>query len=60
MSDQKIFFMVANVLLFSLHAVYMSWTHKHTKNNYAIIANDGLFWLGIVTSLQLICDITRM
>ena len=25
----------------------------------AIVANDGLFWLSIVTSVQLICDVMR-
>ena len=25
----------------------------------AIVAKDGLFWLSIVTSPQLICDLTR-
>ena len=25
----------------------------------AIVAKDGLFWLNIVTSSQLICDVTR-
>ena len=27
--------------------------------DFAIVAKDGLFWLGIVTSPQLICDVTR-
>ena len=26
----------------------------------SIVAKDGLFWFSIVTSLQLICDVTRM
>ena len=28
--------------------------------HFAIVAKDGLFWLNIVTSSQLICDVTRM
>ena len=27
--------------------------------HFAIVHNDGLFWLNIVTSSQLICDVTR-
>ena len=27
--------------------------------DFAIVAKDGLFWLSIVTSPQLICDVTR-
>ena len=26
--------------------------------DFAIVARDGLFWFGIVTSLQLFCDLT--
>ena len=26
---------------------------------FAIVAKDGLFWFNIVTSSQLICDVTR-
>ena len=33
---------------------------KNTKNaDFTIVAKDGLFSLSIVTSLQLICDVTR-
>ena len=28
--------------------------------NFAIVAKDSLFWFSIVTSPQLICDVTRM
>ena len=28
--------------------------------DFTIIAEDSLFWLSIVTSPQLICDVTRM
>ena len=27
---------------------------------FAIVAKDGLVWFSIVTSLQLICDVTQM
>ena len=27
--------------------------------DFAIVTRDGIFWLSIVTSLQLICDVTR-
>ena len=27
--------------------------------DFAIVAKDGLLWFSIVTSLQLICDVTR-
>ena len=27
--------------------------------DFAIVAKDGLFWFSVVTSLQLICDVTR-
>ena len=27
--------------------------------DFAIVAKDGLVWFSIVTSLQLICDVTR-
>ena len=41
----------------------MSWTHNSAKNNYlsldfGIVAKDDLFWLSIVTSPQLIYDVT--
>ena len=32
---------------------------KITIADFAIVAKDGLFWFSIVTSLQLICDVTR-
>ena len=28
--------------------------------DFAIVAKDNLFWFSIVTSLQLICEVTRM
>ena len=34
------------------------WKQLHIVD-FAIVAKDGLFWLNIVTSPQLICDVTR-
>ena len=40
------------------------WFIEHTiplqKASIAHFANDGVFWLNIVTSSQLTCDVTRM
>ena len=51
------------VLFYFLHA---SWCLKHTITlkhlsiaDFAIVAKSGLFWLNIVMSPQLICDVTR-
>ena len=42
----------------------MSWTLNLAKQlsiaDFAIVAKDSLFWLSIVTSPQLICDVTPM
>ena len=64
-SDRKISFTVMNVLFYFLNAILCPWTHNHAKNilsiaDFAIVAKGGLFWLPIVTSLQLICDAMRM
>ena len=52
-----------NVLFYFLHAVLCP---EHTiplktiiDRRFRIVAKDGLFWLSIVTSPQLICDVTR-
>ena len=42
----------------------MSLTHSSAKNissiaHFAIVAKKGIFWLNIVTSPHLICDITQ-
>ena len=41
----------------------MFWKHDSAKKiidrSFAIVAKIGLFWLSIVTSQQLICDVTR-
>ena len=46
------------------YMLLMSWTHNSTKKqlsiaNFAIVPKDSLFWLSIVTSPQLICDVTQ-
>ena len=48
---------------YHLHGFFMSWTHKFRLQqssivHFAIVTNDGVFWLSIVTSPQLICDVT--
>ena len=61
---QKSLFTVTNVLFYFLHAILCPWTHNSFKKisiaDLAIVAKDDLFWFSIVTSLQLICDVTRM
>ena len=60
---KRSFFMVMNVLFYSLHAFYFLNTQICQKQSsiahFAIVTKDGLFWLSIVTSPQLICDITQ-
>ena len=44
--------------LFDVLNTQFFWKQS-TISHFAIVAKDGLFWLGIVTSPQLICDVTR-
>ena len=60
----KSLFTVTNVSFYFLHAI---WCPEHTIllkelsiADFAIVAKDSLFWFSIVTSPQLICDVTRM
>ena len=50
------------IILFPARYV-MSWTHNSAKKlsiaHFAITVKEGLFWLSIVTSPQLICDVKR-
>ena len=59
----KSLFTVTNVLFNSYTLFYVMNTQFHWKQlpitDFAIVAKDGLFWLSIVTSPQLICDVTR-
>ena len=51
-------FTVTNVLFYFLHAIFVP-ARTIPLNCFAIVAKDGLFSFSIVTSLQLICDVTR-
>ena len=60
----KSLFTVMNVLFYFLHAI---WCPEHSiprkqlsTADFAVVARDSLFWFSIVTSPQLICDVTRM
>ena len=60
---QKSLFMATNVLFYFLHDILCP-EHTISLNqsliaDFAIVAEDGLFWISIVTSPQLICDVTR-
>ena len=61
---QKSLFTVTNELFYFLHAI---WCPEHTIplkqlsiDDFATVAKDSLFWISIVTSLQLICDVKRI
>ena len=60
---QRSLFTVTNILFYFLHAILCPRTHFYYKPSsiahFATVAKDGLFWLRIVTSSQLICDVTR-
>ena len=63
-SDQKSLFTVTNVLIYFLLAIFfilnIPFRYKQSSiAHFAIVARDGLFWLDIVMSSQLICDVTR-
>ena len=64
-SDKKIVIHGNECIILFLTRYFMSSTHKSPKKklsssaDFAIVAKGGLFWLGIVTSPQLICDVTR-
>ena len=55
---QKVLITVTNVLFYFLHAILCP-EHTLSIADIAIVTKDGLFWLSIVTSPQLICDVTR-
>ena len=62
-SDTNSLFTVKNILLYFLHAIsgpeHTIALKQFSIADLAIVAKDGLFWLSIVTSPQLICDVTR-
>ena len=61
--DPKSLIMVTNELFYFLQAILCPGHTFRWKQlsiaDFAIVAKDGLFWLGIVTSPQLISDVTR-
>ena len=45
---------------YTLYVLNTSFRYKQSSiAHFAIVASDGLFWLNIVTSSQLICDVTQ-
>ena len=60
---QKSLFTVTNVLIYFLRVILCPEHKSPLKQlsiaDFAIVAKDGLFWPRIVTSPQLICDVTR-
>ena len=53
-SNEGIYFISYMLFLCSEHTI----TQKISIASFAVAAKDGLFWISIVTSPQLICDIT--
>ena len=63
-SDPKIVIHGKKCIILFLTRYSMSWVHNSARKqlsiaDFAIDAADGLFWICIVTSPQLICDVTR-
>ena len=62
-SDQEVVIHGNECIILFLTRYFISWTHCSVTNNLrsliSPVTRDGLFWLKIVTSSQLICDITR-
>ena len=59
---QKSLFTVINVLFYFLHAILCPQQFCQAQlsiADFAIAAKDGRFWLSIVPSPQLICDVMR-
>ena len=45
---------------YTLYVLNTSFRYKQASiAHFAIVTNDDLFWLNIVTSSQLICDVAR-
>ena len=60
-SDQKIVIHCNKCIILFLTRHFMSWTHNSFKKqssnaHFVIVTEDGLFWLSIVTTSQLICE----
>ena len=63
-SDPKIVILGNECIILFLTRYFMYYTILLISNHpaiadFAIVAKDGVFWLGIVTSPLLICDVTR-
>ena len=60
---QQSLLMVTNELSYFSHAILCTKHNIPLKQllvaDFAIVGKDGLFWPSIVTSPQLICDVTR-
>ena len=61
-SDKNLLFTSTNILFYFWHLILC---HKHqnllsSMAHFAVVTNDGLFWLSIVASPQLIYDIPWM
>ena len=60
---KKSLFTVTNALLNFAHAIlcpeYIILLKQSSVAHFAIVALESLFWLSIVTSPQLVCDVTR-
>ena len=53
----RMYYYISNMLF---HVLNTPFPYKQASiSHFAMVTNDGLFWLNIVTSSQLICDITR-
>ena len=58
---QKSLFTVTNVLFYFLHAIWCPIPPKQLSiADFAVVAKDSLFRFSIVTSPQLICDVTTL
>ena len=64
-SDQNIVIHGNECIILFLTRYFMSWAHNFARQKqssivrFVIVVKEGLFCLSIVTSLQLICDVTR-
>ena len=51
------YYFISYMLFYVINSQFF-WKQSSIAH-FAIVAKDSLFWLGIVTSLQLICDVTQ-
>ena len=57
-SRQRMHYFISYTL-FYVHGTHNSAKKPSSIAHFATVAKDGLFWLRIVTSPELICDVTR-